>query len=104
MNTEENPTTPRPRFNWVLFFAALLGPLILTLLFALAQMLEAAVPIMLFGSAVGGIVCGAMLGQQLGKTRGVRVGLSLLFSVVFVVVCLVMSFFSCLALVDNMRH
>jgi len=88
---------PQPRLNWPGFLIALFAPPALTFLCALAKLGDAAFPVALFGSGVGGIVCGVLLGKRAGKSTGVRVALGLLFAVIFAVVCFVMSFMGCMA-------
>ena len=60
--------------NWWLFFGALLGPPLLTLICAFVSSQHAgsaaAIVVGLFGGMAGGIVCGFMLGIKFGVNFG----------------------------------
>jgi hypothetical protein len=91
-----NPIDTPTRFNKLLFFSALLGPPILSMLSAmLADHSDAPVFVGLLGSVLGGLICGMVLGRHVGKTSAGRVGLSFLFVILFVVVSFFMNFFGC---------
>jgi hypothetical protein len=97
-------TTAGPKPGWLWFWAALLGPPVLTLLSAL--LMKQAAPshasneslspaVALLGGGAGGIVCGIILGVRLGKNPGARVALALLLAFIMVPVCIMTCFFGC---------
>jgi hypothetical protein len=93
--------SPSPtRIKLPIFFAVLLAPALLTLLFAYinrAQGNEGISPGLAVGGGVGaGIACGIMLALRMGKSVGAKIALSVLLSVLFVFVCVMLSFFGCM--------
>jgi len=90
--------TPR-KINWLVFFAVLLGPVVVTIAAVLlgADGGDATPTIAFLGGGISGIVCGALLGQRLGRTPAMKVALGILFSFVFGAVCIGMCCFGCLA-------
>lgn len=95
----EPPLLRRKKLNWVLFFGALLGPVLLTSLSVLliGNKTDLAPGIGFFGGALGGIGAGVILGIHVGRTSSARAGLSVLFALIFAVVSVTMSAFGCLA-------
>ena len=87
----------RPPFPAVLFYAALLGPPILTFLAVLSRNDGLTIGVALIGSGLGGLVCGAMLGQRVAQTTAGKVLFSILFVCLFCGAILTMSFFGCAA-------
>lgn len=109
MNTEnqsppsESPGEPQPPISlqprlpvwW--FLAALFAPPVLTFLSALARLGDAAIPIALLGSGMGGLACGVLLGRRVGGSTSTRVAFGILFTLIFAIVCFVLSFMGCMA-------
>ena len=91
--------SPPVRLNWLVFFAVLLAPPLLTILAVQvgSNSNGLAVAIALLGGGLGGIISGAMLGRRLGKTTGTRMVLGLVFALALSVTCIGMSCFGCLA-------
>lgn len=97
-NDDIKPTLPPVKINWLIFFAVLLAPALLTTLTAssIQTLNESVSPtIALLGGSAAGIVCGVLLGLRLGKTALARTGLGILFSVVMVIVCVMLCLFGC---------
>jgi len=92
------PSPPR-RLNWVLFFVALLGPTLLTIVVTLLGSTRGdTVPTIAFvGGVISGIACGVLLGRRLGSTPGSRVVIGFAFTVAIGAACIVMNCFGCLA-------
>lgn len=91
---------PPVKTSWLIFFAVLLAPPLLTTLAAFLAGGEiagdATVAIGSIGGAAGGIACGIMLALRLGKTVGARIVLGILLSCVFAVACITLSCLGCL--------
>jgi hypothetical protein len=94
---------PPVKFNWRLFFCALLCPALLTLLSAAAMRFlilpqptnEGVSPmIALVTGAIGGVICGVMLGFN-SRNLPARIALSILMSVIMIIVCTMLCFFGC---------
>ena len=74
------PTVPPPpRVNWLLFFALLLSPPLLTVLsvWCAGNKSGLSVAVALLGGAAGGIASGALLGRGLGSRTETRIVLGL---------------------------
>lgn len=99
MNDPAPPPVPAPPyFNWLLFLAVMLSPVVLTMLTVRLgdKSGDAAPAVAFFGGGAAGIVCGILLGRRLGKTMPLKVLLSLVFTFVMAVVCIGMSCGGCL--------
>ena len=88
--------------NWRIFFSALLGPALLTLLVALVGReqdggSEVAGLVGTYFSIAGGIVCGIILGLRVGDNLISKIIVSFLLSGFMAFVCLTLCFFGCLA-------
>jgi hypothetical protein len=91
------PIPERPRFNLLLFFAALLTPAVLALFAAMGQVEGLAIGIPLIGGGIAGIICGIMLARRVGRNQGARIGLGFLFSALFGVLSFALGFAGCMA-------
>jgi len=94
------PTSPPPppaRINWPVFFAAMFGPTIATILVVQTQLKDPPPVVAFFGGGISGIICGVLLGRRLGRTRQARILLSFLFVLVMGSACVIMNCFGCLA-------
>jgi hypothetical protein len=94
------PPVTRPfHVNWILFFAVLLAPPLLTLLVVQGgrKAEGAAVAVALLVGGAAGLACGIMLGLGLGKTSANKVLLSVVFAGALSVACVGMSCCGCLA-------
>jgi hypothetical protein len=87
------------RINWLLFFAVLLAPTLLTIVVVKTgkRSADAAVGVALLGGVASGITCGILLGRRVGKSAEARVGLSIVFALILCVVCIGINCFGCLA-------
>jgi hypothetical protein len=87
------------RVNWLLFFAVLLTPPLLTALIVQGgrQTEGLAVCSALLGGTLGGVAGGIMLGRRFGSTSQTRIGLGIVLAGVLSVVCIGLSCFGCLA-------
>lgn len=83
--------------NWPLFFGALFGPALLTLVLAETVNGDNPFSIMmgLFGGGAGGITCGVLLAVRLGTTQTARIILGIVCVPLMIVVCVVLCFFGC---------
>ena len=93
------PATLAASFNWLLFIAVMVSPVVLTSSLVLLGFTKGdlAPVIGFFGGIVAGIICGIMLGIRMGKSPEIKILLSLIFVAVMVVACVGMSCFGCLA-------
>lgn len=93
------PVTPAASFNWLLFIAVMVSPVVLTssLVVLVSTKGDLAPVTGFFGGIAAGIICGIMLGKRLGKTPGIKILLSLIFVAVMAVVCVAMTCCGCLA-------
>jgi hypothetical protein len=93
------PLTPI-KIHWLIFFVALLGPSVLTMLVAFLTREhsggDAPVATAFIVGGLGGIASGVMLALRLGSTIGLRILLGLVFSGVLAVVCITLSCVGCL--------
>lgn len=99
MNDHTPPPVPAPaHFNWLIFLAVMLSPVVLTMLTVLLGVNtgDTAPTVAFLGSGAAGIFCGILLGRRLGKTMSAKIVLGLLFAVAMVVVCISMSCGGCL--------
>ena len=92
----ETPPPERYKINWLVFFAVLLAPPVVTLLAAMIDFEGLAVGTPFVGGAIAGIACGIMLAFRVGRTRAVRVLLSFVFTAVFAVLSFALSFAGCM--------
>ena len=94
------PSLAPVRIRWLVFFAVLLAPALLTLLSSFlgrGHDNENISPIIAIVGGIGAaIACGVMLGLRIGRTVATRVGLSLLFSCVFAPMSVTLCFFGCM--------
>ncbi len=91
--------TPPAKTNWLVFFAVLLAPVILSCIAGGLDKPNGGVSPMLalVGGGAAGIVCGVMLGRRLGKTAGRKIFFGIVFSIVMAVVGIGLNCFGCLA-------
>lgn len=95
----EPPQAPAPiqhKVNWLIFFAALLAPPVLTLFAAMSKSDGAAVACPLIGGGIVGIICGIMLARRVGRTQGSRVLLGFVFTAVFGFLSFALGFVGCM--------
>lgn len=86
--------------NWVVFFAVLLAPPVLTSLVVLCggtHGKDSGVGMALVGGTAGGIICGGLLSRRIGKTAPAKFILGVVFAAALSVLCIGMSCFGCLA-------
>ena len=87
------------KINWLVFFAALFVPTLLTIATILlgANHGDAAPTVAGLGGIASGIVGGAMLGRRIGRTSAMKIALGILFTLVLGAACIGMNCFGCLA-------
>jgi hypothetical protein len=93
-----SPQLAPVKVNWLVFFAVLIAPPLLTLITAstVGGRNEQVSPIIgLYGGGAAGIICGLLLGLRLGKTVLARVVLGVLFSVVMAFLCIMLCLLGC---------
>lgn len=93
------PETTRRKMNWLVFFAVLLAPVVLTILavrFSDAKG-KAAENVVGISSIICGIISGTMLGYSVGKTTRSKLELSFLYAMLFAVLDVGMSTIGCCA-------
>jgi hypothetical protein len=93
------PTPPQPRISWLLLFACLLGPAILTSLVALADRSSKgpAPAVAVIAGLLGGIGCGIILGRRLGRTAGLQIVFGLILAGAGAVASITIATIGCLA-------
>jgi len=105
---ETNPTAPPGESsavlqgrttNWLVFFAVLFIPPILTVLALLlgAKQGGTAPVIAVFGGGLSGIICDTILGRRFGNTAATKIVLGLIFALVLGAACIGMGCFGCVA-------
>ncbi|TAK94955.1 MAG: hypothetical protein EPO07_15955 [Verrucomicrobia bacterium] len=96
---ETAPPPPTAETNWLVFFAVLLAPVILSCIAGALDKPNGGLSpmIALIGGGVAGIICGIMLGLRFGKTTGQKSVLIVGLAIVMVIVCIGLNCFGCLA-------
>jgi amino acid transporter len=94
---ERAPQLARAKTNWLVFFAAMFVPPIVTIISVQTKQQDPPPIVALLGGGVSGIICGAMLGRRFGRTRELKIVLGIVFAFVMGAACVVMNSFSCLA-------
>jgi hypothetical protein len=90
--------SPR-KVNWLLFFAAMFLPTLLTVGMILlgAKQGDTAPATAALGGGISGIVCGTMLGRRFGRTPRLKILLGIISALVMGVACVTMNCFGCIA-------
>jgi drug/metabolite transporter (DMT)-like permease len=94
---EPAPQIPRAKINWLIFFAAMFVPTVITILSVQTGSKDTPPIVALLGSGVSGIICGAMLGRRFGRTPETKIALGVVFILVMGAACIAMNCFGCLA-------
>lgn len=94
---EPAPQLPHAKINWLIFFAAMFVPTIITIISVQTKRQDSPPIVALVGGGVSGIICGAMLGRRFGRTRELKIVLGIVFAFVMGAACIGMNCFGCLA-------
>ena len=91
------PPASRPKMNWLIFFAALLIPVIGSCIAGALDSRDGgfAPAIAMIGGGIGGIICGVTLARRFGRDVAGKIILGVIFSGFMAVACIGMSCFGC---------